>query len=160
MAEPKKVSIALGEKGITAYAVVKREADGYILNDADGSYAASPADPYLALTEHGTIKGLYEASESRQVWADGRYTAVVYKQAGASPDPAADTVIGSGEMAIRDDKEVYLDALPSFVEKWVLNRLVEDPVGSGTWKLYDDDDEYVLKTWNWNNATKTRSKAT
>lgn len=44
-----------------------------------------------------------------------------------------------------------------FLEKWVLNKLVESP--SGTWKLYDDDGVTVLKTWTWNSGTSTRNKA-
>ena len=51
-------------------------------------------------------------------------------------------------------KQAKLD----FVEKWILNKLVESP--SGTWTLYDTDDVSVLKVWTWTAATSTRSKAT
>lgn len=45
-----------------------------------------------------------------------------------------------------------------FVKKWINNKLIESP--AGTWKLYDDDDTTVLKTWTWTSGTTTRSKAT
>lgn len=45
-----------------------------------------------------------------------------------------------------------------FIQRWILNKLVESP--TGTWKLYDDDNVTVLKTWTWDTATKTRSKST
>ncbi|MFQ5465540.1 MAG: hypothetical protein ACE5EI_06395, partial [Thermodesulfobacteriota bacterium] len=78
-------------------------------------------------------------------WSDGRYTVTVYKQAGGSPAPASDTVIGAGMLDIESDKEVYLDKLPSFIHKWILNKLVESP--TGTFTLYDDDGTTTLKTW-------------
>lgn len=57
-------------------------------------------------------------------------------------------------------KEVTLTtqaAKIAFIEKWINNKLVEGPIG--TWKLYDDDNTTVLKTWTWNTETLTRSKA-
>jgi len=45
----------------------------------------------------------------------------------------------------------------AFLNKWVLNRLIESP--AGTWKLYDDDDVTVLKTWAVDDVNKTRGKA-
>lgn len=106
MANAKKITLDYSQTGITAYCIIRREADGYLLNDATGSFASAPADPYISMTEDGTIKGRYEKSESRSAWNDGRYTIVVYKQAGGSPSPVADTVIGSGEMSIVSDTEV------------------------------------------------------
>ncbi len=50
-------------------------------------------------------------------------------------------------------KQAKLD----FVEKWILNKLVESP--SGTWKLYDDDGVTALKTWTWDGSAKVRSEA-
>lgn len=44
-----------------------------------------------------------------------------------------------------------------FIQKWILNKLVEGP--ANTWKLYDDDNTTVLKTWTWDPNTTTRSKA-
>lgn len=157
MANAKKIISDWSETGKTVYCIVRREADGYLLNDVDGAFALAPADPYLSLPEHATIKGRYEVSEARTVWNDGRYTVAVYKQAGGGPAPASDTIIGTGELAIENDLEVYLDKMPSFIHKWILNKLAESP--TGTWKLYDDDGVTVLKTWTWDSGTKTRSKA-
>jgi len=102
----KKITIDWSETGKTVYCIVRREADGYLLSDADGAFANAPADPFIALTEDGTIKGRYELSESRAVWSDGSYTVAIYKQAGGSPAPASDTIIGSGQMSIVSDAEV------------------------------------------------------
>ncbi|MBI5827654.1 MAG: hypothetical protein HZB22_08005, partial [Deltaproteobacteria bacterium] len=44
-----------------------------------------------------------------------------------------------------------------FIQKWILNKLIEGP--ANTWKLYDDDNATVLKTWTWDIGTTTRSKA-
>lgn len=46
----------------------------------------------------------------------------------------------------------------TFIDKWIENKLIESP--DGTWKLYDDDNTTVLKTWTFTDATKTRTKAT
>lgn len=104
-----KKLICPGETGLTVYCIARRESDGYRLNDADGAFASNPADPYLSLTEDTVIKGLYEVSEARTVWTDGRYTFTFYSQAGGSPAPVSDTVIGAGEMYVKDDAEVVLD---------------------------------------------------
>lgn len=47
-------------------------------------------------------------------------------------------------------KQAKLD----FMERWIINKLVEDPVG--TWKLYDDDGVTVMKAWRWDAKTRTR----
>ena len=107
MAEIKKISIANGETGLTTYAIVRREADSYRLNDADGSFAAAPADPYLSLTEDSVIKGLYEVSESRAVWDNGAYLICVYEQSGGSPAPASDNIIWIAKKEIRDDLFIF-----------------------------------------------------
>jgi len=169
----KKITLDWSETAKTVYAIVRREADGYLMDDADGIFGAAPADPYLSLAEDSTIKGRYEASESRTVWDDGRYTIAVYKQVGGSPAPVSDTIIGTGEMNAESDSEVKeltlaeiegsevlaKQARLDFLEKWVLNRLVESPDGT-TITLYDDDEVTPLKTWAYNGGTKTRSKAT
>ena len=105
MANTKLINISWSETGVTVYCIIRREADLYRLNDADGTFALNPADPYLPLTEDSTIKGLYEKSESRVVWNDGDYYFVFYKQAGGSPAPVSDTVIGYGTMEIISDSE-------------------------------------------------------
>lgn len=38
--------------GKTLYCIIRREADSYLLNDAAGSFASSPADMYLSLAGH------------------------------------------------------------------------------------------------------------
>ncbi len=111
MANTKKIKVPWSETGKTVYAIVVRDADGYLLNDADGTFAASPADPYLALSEHGTVKGLYSASESRTAWNDGRYGIYIYRQSGGSPAPASDVLIGAGEMFMAGDLELTSDTL-------------------------------------------------
>lgn len=157
MPNAKKITCDFNETGKTVYSIVRREADGYLLNGADGIFSSAPLGPFIALVEDLTMKGRYEAGESRAVWSDGRYTAAVYRQSGGSPSPVNDTVIGSGEILIKDDREVYLDSPPSFVHKWITNRLAENP--EGTWKLYDDDGVTVLKTWAWDSGTRTRGMA-
>ncbi len=47
-------------------------------------------------------------------------------------------------------KQAKLD----FVEKWILDKLVESP--SGTWRLYDDDGVTIVKSWKWDAKTRTR----
>lgn len=98
------------ETGKTVYAIVRREVDSFRLDDADGSFAASPADPYLSLTEDSVIKGRYEVSESRTVWDDGDYTAAIYKQSGGSPAPTSDQLIGTWEISVLADVPITLNA--------------------------------------------------
>lgn len=178
MASVKRLTLDYSATALTVYAIIRREVDSYRLDDGTGSFAVSPADPYVSATEDAVIKGRYQIDESRQVWTDGRYTVAFYQQAGGSPAPVSDTIIGSGELVIYSDAEVYSDVLPSsrptlagmeastvlakqakldFVEKWILNKLVESP--SGTWTLYDTDDTTPLKVWTWTAGTSTRAKA-
>lgn len=109
MANVKKIIVPWSETAKTVYGIIRREVDGFLLNDVDGAFAIAPADPYVTIAEHGTIKGQYELSESRTVWTDGRYTVTAYRQAGGSPSPVADTIIGSGDMHIISDLEVVAD---------------------------------------------------
>lgn len=111
MANVKRVTVDWRETGITVYCIVRREVDNFLLNDANGSFATSPADPYLSLPEDAAIKGRYEVDESRTVWGDGRYTVAIYRQSGGSPAPVSDTIIATGELAINGDLEVFLDAI-------------------------------------------------
>ncbi len=108
MAEIKRITLDWSETGITAYYICRREVDDYRMDDSDGDFATAPADPYQELTEDSVIKGRYEADEARVAWNDGRYTFTFYKQDGGSPVPASDTVIGTGEMIIKDDLELLL----------------------------------------------------
>lgn len=106
MANVKKITHLWNATALTLYCIIRREADGYLLNDADGAYASAPADPYISMAEDATIKGMYELSESRAAWDDGKYSIVVYRQAGVSPVPASDIIIGGGIMEIKTDAEV------------------------------------------------------
>lgn len=70
-------------------------------------------------------------------------------------DPASNTQVNtrlaSASYTAPDNNTI------GFIQKWILNKLVEGP--SNTWKLYDDDNTTVLKTWTWDPTTTTRSKA-
>ena len=101
----KKITIDWSETGKTVYCIIRREADSYRLNDADGAFANAPADSFISLAEDAVIKGRYELSESRAVWNNGSYTVAIYKTSG-SPTPASDTIIGSGEIYILSDVEI------------------------------------------------------
>lgn len=89
MANAKKFQLAY-PTGRTIYAIIVRHADDYRINDADGAFASAPADPYITVTENGTLKGLYELSENRAAWADGSYSILFYEQLGGSPALATD----------------------------------------------------------------------
>ena len=110
MPNVKRITLDWSETGITVYCIIRRETDGFRLNDADGGFAVNPADPYLSLIEDTVIKGRYEVSESRQVWNDDNYTSSIYKQAGGSPAPASDTIIGTGSLYIISDTDIILNA--------------------------------------------------
>jgi len=92
MANVKKLGTAKIVTGSTAYCIIRREVDGYLLNDADGAFANAPADPYDELAEDGTIKGFFEISESRAAWEPGFYKVFFYTQSGGSPAPTSDTL--------------------------------------------------------------------
>lgn len=110
MANTKNINIDWSATGLTFYMVVIRMADGYLLNDADGDFASSPADPYVAMAEHSIVKGRYEKAESRVAWNNGFYRAIIYKQNAGSPSPANDTIVGSGDLYIESDLETFLDS--------------------------------------------------
>lgn len=107
MANVKDIKAASAEgTGLTTYVIVKRLSDGFLLNDADGSFAAAPVDPYLSLVEDGIIKGVYQVSEARTVWLDGVYSITAYEQVGGAPVPATDIVMGFGDVSIESDLEI------------------------------------------------------
>jgi len=106
MANEKKIILTWAESGITIYCLVRRDADDYLLDDADGSFAVAPTDKYLSMPEDAVITGLYEVSESRTVWNNGLYLALLYKQIEGSPDLTNDILIASGEMYIWSDVEI------------------------------------------------------
>lgn len=106
MANTKKFILDWSATGLTVYFICVRSVDDFRLDDGDGDFATSPADPYISFTEDSVLKGRYSLSESRFVWDNGLYTYAVYKQAGGSPAPVSDTIIGTGELAITNDTEV------------------------------------------------------
>ena len=103
MANIKRFTIDWNVSGLTVYGIIVREADLYMLDDDDGEFAASPADPYISFTEDGVISGRYILNESRSAWDDGSYNIAIYSQSGASPVPADDTIIGSGFCTLSSD---------------------------------------------------------
>jgi hypothetical protein len=118
---------------LTLYCIVKREADGYLLNDADGAFAAAPADPYILMSEHATIKGLYTKDEARAAWNDGLYTVAVYYQVGGSPAPASDTLVGLGVLPVDEDAEASADViLNAILTGTVWEELLTDHITAGT----------------------------
>lgn len=118
MANVKRLTLDYSATALTVYAIIRREVDGYLLDDATGSFASAPADPYVSLTEDSVIKGRYEKNESRQAWNDGDYTVASYQQAGGSPAPALDILIGSGMLWIIADAEVPFDGANTMTCEW------------------------------------------
>jgi hypothetical protein len=111
MPNVKRITVDYGAKSQVVYAIIRREVDKYLLNDGTGAFASAPGDPYLSLTEDGTIRGRYEVDESRAAWDDGEYQLVAYNQVGGSPSPLADTMIGTGKMSIASDTETTLASI-------------------------------------------------
>ena len=105
MANNKNIRI-MGDKGLNIYCVIRRNSDNYLIDDADGEFRASPATPYIYLTEDFTIHGLYELVENRIEWNDGEYTVIIYSRTGATPDFFADDIIGGGTIEMFEDLEV------------------------------------------------------
>jgi hypothetical protein len=158
MPNDKKITAAWGETGETLYAIIRREADNYRLNDADGAFASAPADPFLSLTEDSVIKGLYEATESRAAWDDGYYTIMVYKQFGGTPVPLADTPVGTGRMYIEDDTET--DAMLKLVIPEYTGPVVSVPAPPTPdhQTLYGSNKEFGAATWSVGDTITMRLK--
>jgi hypothetical protein len=98
--------------GANVYAMITRMADGYRLNDATGSFSNAPADPYVAVTEDATEKGVYVLSESRSAWTDGRYRVTTYVRAGGAESPVADAPpIDAYEIVLSGDQVVGNDTI-------------------------------------------------
>lgn len=159
MANTKTFILDWNTTGLTSYGIFVRAVDEFQLNDADGDFASAPADPYISFTEDSVLKGRYQLDESRVAWNDGTYTYAVYNQAGGSPAPVSDTIIGTGSVQIEDDREVVLD---TSLLKWIANKLSITDNGDGTKTviLFDDDSVTPLKTWIHTTATGVRAKAT
>lgn len=123
MANTKTIYQAYWKTGATVYVIILQKSTGYLLNDATGAFANAPADPYVALTEHAAMKGLYSLADARAVWGDDGYSWMAYEKLGASEAPATDTRIGGGYVSVRDDQIVtdgtlddWLDAVPTLTE--------------------------------------------
>jgi hypothetical protein len=106
MPNTKSIKQILNEVGATLYCIIRRDVDNYYMNDSNGSFALLPTDLYISLIENTVISGFYELHESRQVWNDGLYDIIIYKQLGGSPIPSNDEVVGGGMMEILSDEEV------------------------------------------------------
>lgn len=185
MANTKTFILDWSETGQTVYFICVRAADSFRLDDGDGDFATSPADPYISWTEDSVLKGRYSLSESRVAWDNGLYTYAVYKQAGGSPAPVSDTIIGTGELWILSDVEVVVDDPANFkadvsnldvavstrlatagytapdnatltlVSKWVQNKLVVTDNGDGTKTVVLYDDDNVTPLKTWTHTTAT-----
>lgn len=81
MPNVKKLGTTKVLTGNAVYCIIRREADGFLMNDVDGTFSAAPANPFLHLAEDSVIKGFYEVSESRVAWNDGAYKVFFYDQA-------------------------------------------------------------------------------
>lgn len=79
--------------------------DGYLLDDADGNFANAPADSYITVDEIGSTTE-YVLNESRQIWADRKYSVTFFSKVGGSRDHLVDLVRAEGELIIKDDIEV------------------------------------------------------
>lgn len=112
MANTKIITLDWNTTALTVYTIVVRSSDSNRMASADGTFsiaAPTTAGAYNTLAEDGGIKGRYALSEARTVWTDGRYTFAIYKQNGGSPAPVSDVIIGTGEMDIVSDLEIYPD---------------------------------------------------
>lgn len=97
------------------YAMITRMADGYRINDATGDFSNAPADPYVAMTEDGTERGVYVLSESRFAWLDGKYRVTTYRRGGGAESPVADAPpIDTYEIVLSGDQVVGNDTLNAF----------------------------------------------
>jgi hypothetical protein len=97
---------AVADPNQSVYAVIRRDSDGYLLDDADGSFALAPADFALQLPEDAIVKGLYWTLESRTVWGDGGYTLIPYLQIGGAPAIGTDPPGEAEQIQIQADFEV------------------------------------------------------
>jgi hypothetical protein len=104
-----KKIIVSSETGDTVYCMIKRESNGWLLDDTDGGFRTTPADPYLFFVEDSVIKGRFNFSENRLVWVKGLYSVTAYKQNGASPSPINDTILGIRSMYVKNNAEVIVE---------------------------------------------------
>lgn len=111
----KKINVSYSNYNTTLYVLIKRESDGYYMNNVDGSFYTLPiADMYLQLIEDSIVKGLYKQTESRTAWTDGEYTIIAYEQIGGSPSLSNDILVGINSMYVKDDSEQNIN--PKIIE--------------------------------------------
>ncbi len=152
MANNKKFILDWSETGQTVYFICVRAVDSFRLDDADGDFATAPADPYILWAEDSVLKGRYSLSESRLLWNNGLYTYAVYKQAGGSPAPVSDTIIGTGELAITNDTEVNAISLGDLHDE-AFGTWTVDPTAKTLTLLKADGS--TLKTFDLTSTTAT-----
>ena len=103
MALNKNIQFDYFDKNLSLYLIISFERDQYLLDNTDGVFRLSPADPYIIMTENSIVKGLYELNENRTLWEDGNYHCSVFQKKGTSPDPTIDDKIGEGDIFITND---------------------------------------------------------
>jgi hypothetical protein len=144
MALTKTISVTWHETGASLYCIVRRLADSFYLNDANGAFAAAPADSYLALMEDVTTPTLYTKAEARTVWPNGFYEVLVYRRVGGSPDVAIDLLVASGTIEILADAEVVATGTTQTDARTVVNRSRQLASDKGLNTRYPDD---VMRDW-------------
>lgn len=106
---------SVGSTGETVYAISWQQSTGYVLDYVDDLYKApgslvADVDACYPLTELSIgsldtkVYQFYIADNSLKPWKSDYYTFVVYKQAGASPDPSVDTIVGVAVLVVQNDK--------------------------------------------------------
>ncbi|OHB72740.1 MAG: hypothetical protein A2W23_01250 [Planctomycetes bacterium RBG_16_43_13] len=173
----------IGESANTIIKVRRRQ-NGYLLDWSDNVFKISGGSlPSTTLTELDSIgfAGYYYKILNVGVWPDGWYVIGTTYNGTPKQNGSVEMLIKGGQisegynssnlnMTLSTVNDNVLTRLATsaytapdnnkiaFVEKWILNKLIENPVGDSI-TLYDDDGITPLKTWAYNSATKTRSKA-
>jgi hypothetical protein len=104
-----KLITASASTGQTCYAIVRRDSDGYLLEASSGVFdtGLTATQAGNLLTEDSLIKGLYETTEDREVWANGAYTYIAYVEASSGTiNPVTDTLIGIERVYFAQDIEL------------------------------------------------------
>lgn len=94
------------QSGATVVFVIKQRSTGYMLDNVDGVYRATPATKYIPATEDVDMAGRYVLNESRTAWADDDYDWMTYYQ---TSGPVY-TQFGAGELETLNDLEVTLSS--------------------------------------------------
>ncbi len=157
---------------------IRRGSDGYLYDWNDGAFKNSGWTTLSAtLTEIDAtnLAGYYKKDVTESGWTDGWYQVFVRYTGTPKRNGDIEFLLEGGkiiEVHVADNLDAAVSARPTlsqieastvlakqakidFIEKWILNRLVEDP--PGTWKLYDDDDTTVLRTWTVSGTTRSKA---